>query len=122
VVVSPNGTSLYVISGHNSVAQFVHGPSAPQLTASIVSASVLGRVLRVRVRISERADARLRLLQGRAVRLRRSFVLRAGTNVLRVPLGELRRRAYQLQLTVTDARGRQRVYSVTVRIPRQSSR
>jgi 6-phosphogluconolactonase (cycloisomerase 2 family) len=121
-VVSPNGTSLYVISGHNSVAQFVHGPSAPQLTARIVSASVLGRALRVRVQISEPADARLRLLQGRVVRLRRSFVLRAGTNVLRVPLGELRRGAYQLELTVTDAPGRQRMYNATVRIPRRSSR
>jgi 6-phosphogluconolactonase (cycloisomerase 2 family) len=121
-VVSPNGTSLYVISGHNSVAQFVHGPSAPQLTARIVSASVLGRALRVRVQISEPADARLRLLQGRDVRLRRSFVLRAGTNVLRVPLGELRRGAYQLELTVTDAPGRQRMYNATVRIPRRSSR
>jgi DNA-binding beta-propeller fold protein YncE len=124
-VVSPNGTSVYVISGNNSVAQFVRtrGSTAPrtQLAAKIVSASVLGRgmtrTIRLRVQVSEPASATLRLLKGRVERLRRQFALKAGRNDLTVPVRRLSRGAYQLELTVTDARGQLRVYRVAVRLP-----
>lgn len=124
-VVSPNGTSVYVISGNNSVAQFVRGrgSTAPrkQLAAKIVSASVLGhgmtRTIRLHIQVSEPASARLRLLEGRKERLRKQFALKAGRNVLNVPTRGLSRGAYQLELTLADARGQRRVYHVVVRLP-----
>ena len=68
----------------------------------------------LRVQVSEPASARLRLLKRRLERLRMQFVLKAGRNDLTVPTGRLSGGAYQLELTVADARGQHRVHRVAL--------
>jgi hypothetical protein len=92
------------------------------LVARIVYAKVLGhgklRKLDVRIRVSRRAKAQLRLLARGVTKLRRTFAVKGGTNELKAPLARtVRKGSYQLRITLSDSSGHKRVYTATVRVP-----
>ena len=92
------------------------------LVARIVYVTVLGhgklRKLDVRIRVSRRAKAQLRLLARGVTKLRRTFAVKGGTNELKAPLARtVRKGSYQLRITLSDSSGHKRVYTATVPVP-----
>ncbi len=97
-------------------------PAGTQLAARIVYATVLGqgklRTLDVRIRVSEKARAQLRLLRQDFERLQVIFTVKPGANELKAPLPRtLRKGVYGLEITLLDAKHRRKVYRATVVVP-----
>jgi hypothetical protein len=97
--------------------------SRKSLAARIVYAAVLGhgarRTLYVKIRVSELAAARIRLLRGRRqVLLLKSYAVKPTANELTATVpADLTSGTYQLTITLTDTAGHTKVYDATVLMP-----
>jgi hypothetical protein len=119
IVTTPTGTSPA-----SAVARFTYvGAPAPNpIVARIVYATVLQkrgvRTLDVRIRVSVKATAKVRLLRRGVQQLQRSFPVKGGPNNLETAIPRsLARATYQVEITLSETKGNRRVYRTSVLVP-----
>jgi len=92
------------------------------LVARIVYVTVLGhgklRKLDVRIRVSGKATATLRLLAHGNQLLKKTFSVKGGANELKAPLPpRIKKGTKQVKITLTASGSRQKTYTATVLVP-----
>jgi hypothetical protein len=120
IVTTPTGTSTA-----NASARYTYtgGAATPNpIVARVAFANVAQkrgvRTLTVRLRVSVGGTATVRLLRSRAQKLSKLFVVTGGTNDLKATLPRsLKRGTHQIEITLADGKGHERVYRTTVFVP-----
>jgi hypothetical protein len=119
IVTTPTGTSA---ASANARFTYTAAPAPNPIVARIVYATVLQkrgvRTLDVRIRVSVPATAKVRLLRRGVQQLQRSFRVKGGPNNLKATIPRsLARATYQVEITLSDAKGNRRVYRTSVLVP-----
>jgi hypothetical protein len=119
IVTTPTGTSP---AGANARFTYTAAPAPNPIVARIVYATVLQkrgvRTLNVRIRVSVPATAKVRLLRRGVQQLQRSFRVKGGPNNLKATIPRsLARATYQVEITLSDAKGNRRTYRTSVLVP-----
>ncbi len=97
-------------------------PTTTATITKIVFAKTIGsgkaRLLDVRIRVTGKGKVKLRLLRKGVAKLQRTYPVRSGANELMAVIPRtLARGTYQISITLTDAKGRQKVYKSSVVVP-----
>jgi hypothetical protein len=123
-VTTPNGTSPTTGNTKFSYTTITTTTTttANPIVARIVYATVLGkgkaRKLDVRIRVSVKSTAKIRLLRRGLAKFQKTLQVKGGTNELKpaLPAG-LAKGAYQVQITLTDNQGHTKTYKTAVLVP-----
>jgi hypothetical protein len=117
-ITTTTATTQTTTTAATTTAPTAASPIGARIVYATVTSTGGGRVLQVRVRVSESARVQIRLLQQGFERLHKLTTVQAGANQLTATLSRsLRKGTYQLELTLRDSRGNQKTYRATVLIP-----
>jgi hypothetical protein len=122
-VTRPTGTSAANAAARFTYTSHTAKPATTaQLNARIVFATVTGhgkdRILRVRIRISVRAIATLRLLAHGVPQLTKAFQVKGGANELKAAIpSRATKGTRQVKVTLVDGKGNRRSYTAGVPVP-----